>query len=179
MRGDGKRKDRTRASLVTDFVGVSVSIDMESSTKPRCVSAMTGVAEASTTPPTLVTLDGDSFLIGLSFLPAVLVGLAARLACGVDVALSHAPGRVLKAPRSRNTLPPAPIAGLLVVFVVADDLVDGVAPIPSGTTLPLPHACSKAANALEVSDSQGANSACLRLGVVLVLGAAPDTAAAA
>lgn len=182
-----KNTDAAASVLVaTTLVGVSVSIAIESS----CCSFLTGVAKGLAAPLLLpLALLGESFLLGLSFFVLIgvaLVGLAARLVgCGVEVALSNAPGLLFSAPRSRSTLPPAPTAGLLNALAAAPDLAEtadfasrkGVALAPSATTS-LPHACSKAAKALEVSDSQGASSACRLLGVVFVL-AAPLVATAA
>lgn len=166
-----------------------MSIDMLSSS--TCVSALTGVTGAPNGPPPLllaVALLGELLLPGDSFLPAAaprvgvaLVGLAALLpVCGVEA--SNVAG--LRALRSRSTLPVpnAAAAGLLNVLVPSLALPDAEAPrpvAPRGTTCCLPHACSKAANALEVSESHGASSACRRFGVVLVLAEPPAAAAAA
>lgn len=170
-------------------VGVSVSIDMLSSSTG--VSALTGVAGAPNGPLPLLlatALLGELLLPGDSFLPAAeprdgvaLVGLAALLpVCGVEA--SNPAGR--RALRSRNTLPVpnAAAAGLLTVLVPSLALPDAETPrvvAPRGTTCCLPHACSNAANALEVSESHGASSACRRFGVVLVLVEPPAAAAAA
>lgn len=142
---------------------------------------------------------GESFfLLGLLSLLAVLVGVALVglvapllvdvVDCwGVDIAeVDPTAGVCLdRADLSLNTLPPPPamfVDGLLRVLVAALVLpapprLDGEDG-PSGCTCSLPHARSNAAKAWLVRDSQGTNSACLRLGVVFKLAIPPAFALA-